>query len=61
LRLPANVSAPLAADEVIVFEYGGYLQFNASLGVGYELSGAPSLRLVNWRFRRSTRSVCSAR
>ncbi len=50
LRLPANVSAPLAADEVIVFEYGGYLQFNASLGVGYELSGAPSFEISQLAF-----------
>ncbi len=50
LRLPANVSAPLAVDEVIVFEYGGYLQFAASLGVGYELSGAPSFEISQLAF-----------
>ncbi|HWS98947.1 MAG TPA: hypothetical protein VN256_01650 [Pyrinomonadaceae bacterium] len=41
-RLPANVDAPLAADELISFEYGGYVNFKGSVGLGYELSGAPS-------------------
>ncbi len=50
LRLPANVSEPLAADELIVFEYGGYLRFGASLGVGYEMSGAPSFEINQLQF-----------
>jgi hypothetical protein len=45
LRLPGDVSAPLANDEVIVFEYGGYLNFRAGVNFGYELSGASSLAL----------------
>lgn len=35
---------------MIVFEYGGYLQFNASMGVGYELSGAPSFEISQLAF-----------
>jgi hypothetical protein len=50
LRLPANVSAPLAEGEVIVFEYGGYLRFNASLSAGYELSGAHSFEISQLAF-----------
>jgi hypothetical protein len=45
VRLPADVNAPLANDEVIVFEYGGRLNFKAGLGVGYEISGSPSFEL----------------
>ncbi len=45
LRLPANVTTPLAQDEVIVFEYGGYLNFNAGLGMGYRINGAPSFEI----------------
>jgi hypothetical protein len=44
--LPADVSSPLTNDQAIVFEYGGYLKFNETLGVGYELSGSPSFRLA---------------
>lgn len=42
MRLPADVAAPLTGDQVIVFEYGGYLNFQAGVNFGYELSGAPS-------------------
>jgi hypothetical protein len=45
MRLPADISTPLTNDEVIIFEYGGYLDFKAVVGVGYELSGAPSFKL----------------
>jgi hypothetical protein len=45
VRLPADVNAPLANDEVIVFEYGGRLNFKAGLGVGYEISGSPSFEI----------------
>jgi hypothetical protein len=44
--LPADISSPLTNDQVVVFEYGGYLKFKAALGVGYELSGSPSFRLA---------------
>ncbi len=44
-RLPANVTAPLDQDEVIVFEYGGYLNFNAGLAMGYRINGAPSFEI----------------
>jgi hypothetical protein len=39
-RLPTDVNGPLAEDELIVFEYGGYLNFAASVAAGYELSGS---------------------
>lgn len=45
LRLPANVETPLAQDEVIVFEYGGRLNFNAGLAMGYQINGAPSFEI----------------
>ncbi|MGH9849112.1 MAG: hypothetical protein ACREBD_04570, partial [Blastocatellia bacterium] len=45
MRLPADVNAPLTSDEVIVFEYGGHLNFKAGLGVGYEISGSPSFEI----------------
>jgi hypothetical protein len=45
LRLPANVSAPLRPDEVIAFEYGGYLKLGASIGAGYQLIGGHSLEI----------------
>jgi len=45
MRLPADVNAPLTSDEVIVFEYGGRLNFKAGLGVGYEISGSPSFEI----------------
>ena len=47
-RLPAEVQA-LASGEVIAFEYGGYLDFKANLGAGYEISGAPSITLGQLR------------
>ncbi|HEX8456546.1 MAG TPA: hypothetical protein VF656_04420 [Pyrinomonadaceae bacterium] len=50
LRLPANVDAPLAEDEVITFEYGGYVNFKGSVGVGYEISGAPSFEVNQLHF-----------
>lgn len=50
LRLPANVTEPLASDEMIVFEYGGYLRFGASLGIGYEMSGASSFEINQLQF-----------
>lgn len=50
LRLPANVGEPLADDEMIVFEYGGYLRFGASLGIGYEMSGASSFEINQLQF-----------
>jgi hypothetical protein len=50
LRLPANVAAPLAEDEVIAFEYGGYVNFKGSVGVGYEISGAPSFEVNQLQF-----------
>lgn len=50
LRLPANVDGPLAEDEVIAFEYGGYVNFKGSVGVGYEISGAPSFEVNQLRF-----------
>jgi len=45
LRLPANVNAPLKADEAIVFEYGGYVKLGASIGAGYQLSGGQSIKI----------------
>lgn len=45
VRLPANVDAPLAQDELISFEYGGYVNFKGSVGLGYEISGAPSVEI----------------
>lgn len=50
VRLPANVDAPLAEDEVIVFEYGGYVNFKGTIGLGYEISGAPSFEINQLRF-----------
>lgn len=49
VRLPANVDAPLAEDEVLVFEYGGYVNFKGSVGLGYEISGAPSFEVNQLR------------
>src|SRR5262249_10182251 len=43
-RLPADVQS-LAPGEVIAFEYGGYLDFMGESGVGYEISGSPSIAL----------------
>jgi hypothetical protein len=45
LRLPSDVDGPLADDEVIIFEYGGYLNFAASVGAGYEISGSKGIDL----------------
>jgi hypothetical protein len=50
LRLPANIDGPLHPDEVIVFEYGGYVRFNGTLGVGYELSGSSSFEISQLQF-----------
>lgn len=45
LRLPSDVNGPLAEDEVLIFEYGGYLNFAASVGAGYEISGSKAVSL----------------
>ena len=42
LRLPAHISQPPQAGEVIAFQYGGYLKFGADLSVGYEMKGTPA-------------------
>jgi hypothetical protein len=43
LRLPAHLTAPPRAGEVITFDYGGYLRLGASLSAGYEMKGTASL------------------
>jgi hypothetical protein len=50
VRLPANVEEPLAEDEIYVFEYGGYVNFKGSIGLGYEISGAPSFEINQLNF-----------
>ena len=50
LRLPANINAPLNADEVIAFDYGGYVRFKGSLGFGYEISGSSSFEINQLQF-----------
>ena len=50
LRLPANVNAPLNPDEVIAFDYGGYVSFKGSLGFGYEMSGSSSFEINQLQF-----------
>jgi hypothetical protein len=50
LRLPANVHGPLDPDEVIAFDYGGYVQFKGSLGFGYEMSGSSSFEINQLQF-----------
>ncbi len=45
VRLPAALDAPPAPGEILRFQYGGYLQLGASLGIGYEVKGTPSLDL----------------
>ena len=43
VRVPAAIRTAPAAGEIIEFEYGGYLKFGASMAVGYELEGTPSI------------------
>jgi hypothetical protein len=50
LRLPSDVDGPLADDEVLIFEYGGYLNFAASVGAGYELSGSHGVKISELKF-----------
>jgi hypothetical protein len=50
LRLPANVERAPAEDELISFEYGGYVNFKGSVGVGYEIGGAPSFEINQLNF-----------
>lgn len=50
LRLPANIDQPLAEDEVLIFEYGGYLNLGASLGVGYEIGGSQDINISALQF-----------
>ena len=49
MRLPAALDGPPAPGEVLRFQYGGYLQLGASLGVGYEVKGTPSVDLGGLR------------
>jgi hypothetical protein len=49
-RLPANVNGPLHPDEVIAFDYGGYVNFNGSLGFGYDISGSSSFEINQLQF-----------
>lgn len=49
-RLPANINGPLNPDEVIAFDYGGYVRFKGSLGFGYEISGASSFEINQLQF-----------
>jgi hypothetical protein len=42
VRLPASPHRAVESGEVIKFEYGGYLNFGAALGVGYEVKGTSS-------------------
>lgn len=44
-RLPANIIDVPAVGHVTIMEYGGYLSIGATLGIGYELVGTPSLKL----------------
>ena len=50
LRLPANINAPLSPDEVIAFDYGGYVRFKGSLGFGYEITGSSSFEINQLQF-----------
>lgn len=45
MSMPADVAAPPTQDQVIIFEYGGYLNFKAGVNFGYELTGAPSFSI----------------
>jgi hypothetical protein len=53
MRLPAQIAHPLADDEVIVLEYGGYASFGASLAYGYQIKGAPSFEVGQLRVTES--------
>jgi hypothetical protein len=50
LRLPANIEAPLADNEIIVFEYGGYIRFKGTLGFGYNMAGSHSFEINQLQF-----------
>ena len=50
LRLPANINGPLNPDEVIAFDYGGYVRFKGSLGFGYEIAGSSSFEINQLQF-----------
>lgn len=50
MRLPANIRGPLNPDEVIAFDYGGYVRFKAGLGFGYEISGSSSFEINQLQF-----------
>ena len=39
IRLPAHIEAPPIDDEVVAFEYSGYLNISGSLGFGYSMAG----------------------
>src|SRR4051794_29158122 len=45
VHLPASPTVAPAPGEVIKFEYGGYLNFGASLAAGYEMKGTPSVNV----------------
>jgi hypothetical protein len=45
MKLPAAVEAPPLPGEVVVFEYGGYLRFGASVSAGYEIKGTKSFEI----------------
>ena len=53
MRLPGQIAEPLADDEVIVLEYGGYASLGASLGYGYQIKGAPSFEVGQLRVTES--------
>jgi len=42
IRLPAHIEEPPIEDEVVAFEYSGYLNFSGSVGFGYSMAGTES-------------------
>jgi hypothetical protein len=45
LELPAKLTTPPAENELISFEYGGYLNFGVGASAGYEIKGTKSFKI----------------
>jgi hypothetical protein len=47
IRLPSDINTAPEPGEVIAYEFGGYLNVGAGLSVGYEIKGAPDLKIAD--------------
>ncbi|MDX2034134.1 MAG: hypothetical protein SF339_25895 [Blastocatellia bacterium] len=45
MSMPGDVATAPTQDQVIIFEYGGHLNFKAGVNFGYEMTGAPSFAI----------------